>query len=50
MNEKSVSEEEAREHINLLIKEMWELMNKDQIRKEVLFSEEFIRIDPRVNN
>ncbi|KAH0762472.1 hypothetical protein KY290_018545 [Solanum tuberosum] len=44
MNEKSASEEEARKHINLLIKEMWELMNKDQIRKEVLFSEEFIRI------
>jgi len=44
MNDKGISEEEARKHINLLIKEMWEVMNKDQISKEMLFSEEFIRI------
>ncbi|XP_015166116.1 (-)-camphene/tricyclene synthase, chloroplastic-like [Solanum tuberosum] len=44
MNDKNISEEEARKHINLLIKEMWEVMNKDQISKEMLFSEEFIRI------
>ncbi|XP_015062510.1 (-)-camphene/tricyclene synthase, chloroplastic-like [Solanum pennellii] len=44
MNDTGVSEEEARKHINLLIKETWEVMNKDQISKQVLFSEEFIRI------
>lgn len=44
MNDTGASEEEAREHINLLIKEMWEVMNKDQISKQVLFSEEFIKI------
>lgn len=44
MNEKGASQEEARKHINLLIKEMWEMMNKDKIREELLFSEEFIEI------
>ncbi|XP_059313798.1 (R)-linalool synthase TPS5, chloroplastic-like isoform X2 [Lycium ferocissimum] len=43
MNEKGASEEEARKHIKFLIKETWELMNKDQ-REEMLFSEEFIGI------
>ncbi|MCD7447962.1 Trehalose-6-P synthase/phosphatase complex subunit [Datura stramonium] len=43
MNEKGVSEKEARTHINYMIKEMWELMNKDH-KEELLFSEEFIRI------
>ncbi|XP_016477039.1 terpineol synthase, chloroplastic-like isoform X1 [Nicotiana tabacum] len=43
MNEKGVSEEEAKEGIRILIKETWELMNKDQM-EELLFSETFIGI------
>ncbi|MCD7447964.1 Sesquithujene synthase A [Datura stramonium] len=43
MNEKDTSEEEAREHINFLIKETWELMNTTQ-RKKSLFSETFVGI------
>ncbi|OIT20040.1 PREDICTED: (-)-camphene/tricyclene synthase, chloroplastic-like [Nicotiana attenuata] len=43
MNEKSVSEEEAKEGIRILIKETWEVMNKDQM-EELLFSEAFIGI------
>ncbi|KAK4739819.1 hypothetical protein R3W88_003516 [Solanum pinnatisectum] len=41
MNEKGVSEEDARKHINLLIKETWKLMNTAQ-RDDSLFSETFM--------
>ncbi|XP_015068413.1 (-)-camphene/tricyclene synthase, chloroplastic-like [Solanum pennellii] len=42
MNEKGVSEEDAREHINLLIKETWKLMNTALQKENSLFSETFI--------
>lgn len=38
MNEKGVSEEKAREHIKILIKETWKLMNRDRM-ENLLFSE-----------
>ncbi|XP_049351833.1 (-)-camphene/tricyclene synthase, chloroplastic-like [Solanum verrucosum] len=41
MNKKDVSEEDARKHINLLIKETWKLMNTVQ-NNNSLFSETFI--------
>ncbi|WMV12653.1 hypothetical protein MTR67_006038, partial [Solanum verrucosum] len=44
MNEKGVSEEEAREHIRFLIKEIWELMNSSAHKENSLFSETFIEI------
>ncbi|XP_049351825.1 (R)-linalool synthase TPS5, chloroplastic-like [Solanum verrucosum] len=44
MNEKGVSEEEAREHIRFLIKETWELMNSSAHKENSLFSETFIEI------
>ncbi|XP_049397259.1 (-)-camphene/tricyclene synthase, chloroplastic-like [Solanum stenotomum] len=42
MNEKGVSEEDARIHINLLIKETWKLMNTTVQKDNSLFSETFI--------
>lgn len=42
MNEKGVSEEDARKHINLLIKETWKLMNTALQKENSLFSETFI--------
>lgn len=45
MNEKSVSEEEAREHIRFLIKETWKFMNSSAHRNEnSLFCETFVEI------
>ncbi|KAG5625401.1 hypothetical protein H5410_010619 [Solanum commersonii] len=44
MNEKGVSEEEAREHIRFLIKETWELMNSSAHKENSLFSETFVEI------
>nr|XP_016512604.1 PREDICTED: (-)-camphene/tricyclene synthase, chloroplastic-like isoform X2 [Nicotiana tabacum] len=43
INEKGVSEEEARERIQHLIKETWEMMNKAQ-RENLLFSRIFVEI------
>ncbi|XP_059313800.1 (R)-linalool synthase TPS5, chloroplastic-like [Lycium ferocissimum] len=43
MNEKGASEDEAREHIRILIKETWELMNTTQ-KENSLFSETFVGI------
>ncbi|XP_055816088.1 (R)-linalool synthase TPS5, chloroplastic-like [Solanum dulcamara] len=43
MNEKGASEEEAREHITLLIEDTWEAMNRTQ-RKNCPFCETFIGI------
>nr|WBW04461.1 terpene synthase [Ficus pandurata] len=43
MQESGVSEEEAREHINFLIREEWKKMNEEQVAKSP-FSETFIDI------
>ncbi|OIT26964.1 PREDICTED: (-)-camphene/tricyclene synthase, chloroplastic-like [Nicotiana attenuata] len=42
MNEKAVSEEDARKHISSLIKETWKLINTAQ-QENAIFSEAFIR-------
>ncbi|CAN4107910.1 unnamed protein product [Withania somnifera] len=44
MSEKDASEEEAREHIRLLIKETWELMNSTDQTKNSPFSEIFVEL------
>ena len=41
MQESGVSEKEAREHINFLIREEWKKMNEEQVAKSP-FSETFI--------
>nr|XP_016439127.1 PREDICTED: (-)-camphene/tricyclene synthase, chloroplastic-like [Nicotiana tabacum] len=43
INEKGVSEEEAREHIQFLIKETWEMLNRAQ-RENLLFSGTFVEV------
>jgi len=42
MNEKGASEEEAREHIRLRVKETWKLLINTAQRENSLFSETFI--------
>ncbi|KAH0632797.1 hypothetical protein KY284_035583 [Solanum tuberosum] len=42
MNEKGGSEEDARKHINFMIKETWKLINSTTQRDNSLFSETFI--------